>query len=122
MFKRLSKLTRFAFFICLFSSTPPVCLSPNVAAQEVASRENQKSGTNKKANANDEYAVSLLRGIIEQANSSEDIQSQAAVISDAATLVWKRDEVYARDAFKRAIDALVQDYESILSGAKLTKV
>lgn len=121
MFKRLSKLTRFTFLICLFISSLHGCLRPNVIAQEVASRENQKRETKKKANANDEYAVSLLRGMIDQANSSEDMQSQAAIISEAATLVWKRDEVYARDAFKRAIDALVQDYESILSTGKLTR-
>jgi hypothetical protein len=121
MFRRLTKLTRFAFLICLCISSLPVCLSPNVTAQEVASRENQKREAKKKANANDEYAVSLLRGMIDQANSSEDMQSQAAIIAEAATLVWKRDEVYARDAFKRAIDGLIQDYESILSTAKLTK-
>jgi hypothetical protein len=119
--KRPGTVARFAFSLCVFIWFLQGCLAPSVIGQEVGSRENQKREAKKKADANDEYAISLLRGMIDQANSVEDIQSQAAIISEAAALVWKRDEVYAREAFKRTIDALVQDYESILSTPKLTK-
>lgn len=118
---RPNVLSRFAISICLISWSLQGCLTPTVIAQEVGSLENQKREIKKKTNANDEFADSLLRGMIDQANSAEDFQSQAAVISEAATLMWKRDEVYARNAFKKAIDCLVQDYESVLSTAKLTR-
>ena len=81
-------------------------------------QDDQKREEKSQVPSEQENAILLLRSIIDQANSPEDIQAEASTISGAASLLWTRDEDYARDSFRRAIDILIQQFETTASDSE----
>lgn len=107
--------------ICVLGVPLQLCRGSNETGPVNGSnREGHTREEKKQATPDEESAMWFLRSLIDQAHSPEEIQAQAAIISGAATLIWRRDEDYARESFKRVIDVLIQDYESTISDAKLS--
>ena len=124
MFRQPRTFATFLASISLLSVPLQLChgsISKRQPWPENANRENQKRDEKAQVLSEQESAILLLRSIIDQANSPEDIQAEASTISGAASLIWSRDQEYARDSFRRTTGTLIQQYETTASDTKSSR-